>query len=225
MIIFKPHQALEILKDFLPQNPIIVEAGAFNGNDTRKMALQWPQGIVHAFEPLGQVYEQLLHNTAQHTNIHCYNVALSDKNGSSLFYISEKKQRPGIASQASSLLKPTETLLSSFIFPHTTMVETITLPSWMQKNNIETIDLLWLDTQGHELAILQAAQSVLPTIKVLFVEVSFVKRYDQQPSYDTVITWLQNNGFTYAGRDFVDMTMSSFGNVLFIQNNVMQYDT
>ena len=224
MIIFKSHQTLEILKNFLPHNPIIVEAGAFNGNDTNKMALQWPQGRIHTLEPLKEVYEQLLHNTAQHTNIHCYNVAFSNKNGSSLFYISEKKQRPGIASQANSLLKPTKALMSSFIFPRTIMVETITLPTWIQKNNITTIDLLWLDTQGHELAILQAAQSILHTIKVLFVEVSFIKRYNQQPSYDTVITWLQNNGFTYIGRDFVTMTTSAFGNVLFINNDSMQHD-
>lgn len=60
MIIFNPHKTIETLKQFLPGNPVIVEAGAFDGNDTAKMALQWPQGIIHAFEPLPEIYERLL---------------------------------------------------------------------------------------------------------------------------------------------------------------------
>ncbi len=40
MIIFKSHTTLDVLKQFLPENPIIVEAGAYDGYDTQKMVQQ-----------------------------------------------------------------------------------------------------------------------------------------------------------------------------------------
>jgi len=216
MIIFKSHETLNILKQFLPSNPVIVEAGAFHGNDTHRMAALWPQGTIHAFEPVPEIYEQLIHTTQYDAHVHCHHAALSDKNGEALFYIAERTNKPGIASQAGSLHEPTASFNSSpMTFPRTTTVKTLTLTLWMQENNIAHIDLLWLDTQGHELAILTAAQSILKNISVILAEVSFVKRYENQPSYDDVITWLTQQGFTYTGRDFANMSKSTFGNVLF----------
>jgi FkbM family methyltransferase len=218
MIIFNPHQTITILKQFLPDNPIIVEAGAFDGNDTKKMAKQWPAGIIHAFEPVPEIYERLVNNTQNITNVFRYPLALSDHNGNAEFYISERVTRPGIASQAGSLHKPKERLAHSpLIFPRTTTVNTITLDQWAQDNNIMHIDLLWLDTQGHEQAILQAAPHMIKNINVVLAEVSFIESYEGQPQYQAFVTWMNAHGFDYVGRDFQDMPTSFFGNALFVR--------
>lgn len=218
MIIFSSHKTIEILKQFLPENPVIVEAGAFDGNDTIKMCLQWPMSTVHAFEPVPEIYQRLLKNTSKFSNICYYPFALSDHNGTALFHISERPTRPGIASQAGSLHAPKERLLKSpLIFPRTIYVNTITLDEWTVKNNITTIDLLWLDTQGHELAILKAAPRMITHINVIVAEVSFIESYQSQPLYEEVVAWLQQHGFEYVGRDFVDTTTTFFGNVLFVR--------
>jgi len=52
MIICKPHQFVDIVAPYLPANPVIIEAGAFNGSDTIKLAKKWPQATIHAFEPV-----------------------------------------------------------------------------------------------------------------------------------------------------------------------------
>ncbi len=218
MIIFSSHKTIEILKKFLPDNPLIVEAGAFDGNDTIKMCLQWPMGIINAFEPVPEIYQRLLKNTSKFSHISYYPLALSDHNGTALFYISERPSRPGIASQAGSLYPPKERLLQSpLIFPRTTYVNTITLDAWAVKNNITTIDLLWLDTQGHELAILKAAPCMITHINVIVAEVSFIESYEGQPLYEEVVEWLIQHGFKYIGRDFVDTSATFFGNVLFVR--------
>jgi len=215
MIIFKHHQIITLLEQFLPQDPIIVEAGAFDGTDTKKMSLKWPQGTIYAFEPVPEIYERLLNNTHDCTNVHCYPYALSNNNGTELFYISEHPKNPGIASQAGSLHKPKERInVSPLIFPRTTIVQTIKLPTWMQQNNIDHIDLLWLDTQGHELAILQAAQSILHNIHLILAEVSFIESYYNQPTLQDVITWMQQQGFEHIDSDFDNTTKNFFGNVL-----------
>lgn len=218
MIIFNHNQTITILKQFLPTNPIIVEAGAFNGGDTKKMSATWPDGTIHAFEPVPEIYELLLKNTHEYQNIHYYPYALSNKNGTELFYVSEHPENPGVASQAGSLHKPKDRLtVSPLIFPRTITVPTIALHSWAAQHNIAHIDLLWLDTQGHELAILQAAQPLLDSIHVVLAEVSFIESYYDQPTLHDLISWMEQQGFKHVGSDFDNTTKNFFGNVLFVR--------
>jgi len=218
MLIFNSHKTIEILQQFLPPNPVIVEAGAFDGHDTQKMAKQWPSSTIHAFEPLPEIYERLVKNTQHLNNVHCHPFALSNHTGSALFYVSEKPTRPGTASQAGSLHAPKERLQHSpMIFPRTTTVQTITLEKWANENAIQLIDLLWLDTQGHELAILQSASNILKNIKVVLAEVSFIESYEDQPQYQDVVTWMASHGFEHVGRDFENVSKSFFGNALFVK--------
>jgi len=218
MLIFNSHKTIELLTQFLPNNPIIVEAGAFNGRDTLKMLAQWPNSTIHAFEPLPEIYQKLTEATQKYKNIHTHPYALSEKNGDSIFFVSENPKHPGIASQAGSLNKPKERLTRSpLIFPRIATVETITLDTWATENDIDHIDLLWLDTQGHELAILQAAPRMMSRTKVVLAEVSFIESYENQPLYKEVVAWMNNNGFVEIGRDFADSSKSFFGNVLFVK--------
>ena len=218
MIIFNSHKTIDIVKQFLPDNPVIVEAGAFDGNDTKKMAKQWPNATIHAFEPLPEIYDRLVTNTTELNNVHYYRLALSSNNGTELFYVSERSTRPGVASQAGSLRKPKQRLSKSpLIFPRTTMVQTVTLDTWANENAIQTIDLLWLDTQGHELAILQAAPIMIKNITIILAEVSFIESYEGQPLYEDIVAWMTNHGFDHIGRDFEDTNTSFFGNALFVR--------
>lgn len=218
MLIFNSHKTLEILKQFLPDNPVIVEAGAYDGRDTQKMVSQWPQCIVHAFEPLPEIFERLEKNIAHLSQVHCYPLALSNHTGTALFYISERPEKPGVASQAGSLHAPKERLKKSpLIFPRTTQVQTYTLDDWAYEYAIKSIDLLWLDTQGHELAIMQASPQMMHKVKVVLAEVPFGENYEGQPSYEDVVKWMTSHGFKHVGRDFEDMNKSFFGNALFVR--------
>ncbi len=95
MIRFKPHQSINIISDFLPDNPIIVEVGAFKGTDSIKMAKKWPKGLIHAFEPVPELYQLLEEKSKPYHNIKTYKIALDNKTGTSLMYLSEKKISPG----------------------------------------------------------------------------------------------------------------------------------
>ncbi len=218
MIIFKPHEALKYIKRYLPENPVIVEAGAFDGADTVTMAQLWPTGTIHAFEPVPELFEKLKKNTAHLTNVHCYQRALSNQDGTAQFYVSEKPTKPGVPSQAGSLLKPKERLdWSPLQFPYTIQVQTITLPTWTQQNNSTKIDLLWLDIQGNELTVLKAAAPLLQSVQAMYTEVAFIEAYENQPTYEEVKSWLEAHNFKEIGRTFENQTDWFFGNVLFVK--------
>lgn len=221
MIIFKAHETVNVVARYLPDNPIIVEAGAYIGTDTIKIAQQWPHGVVHAFEPVPDIFARLQENTQPYPNIYIYQQALSDKNGTASIYIAEKKEKPGISTQASSLHAPKERLhLSPIIFPRTITVHTMTLNTWAHQHNIAHVDMLWLDLQGHELAVLQAADAILSTVSVILIEVAFVQAYEEQPTVEQVIAWMQQTHFVCVGRDFIDQHQWFFGNLLFVRSKI-----
>src|SRR3989304_6137581 len=78
----------EIIKQFLPNNAIIVEAGAHIGRDTLKMSLLWPQGTIYAFEPVPELFAQLVERTKEQLNVRCFNIALSTVRGTATLNVS-----------------------------------------------------------------------------------------------------------------------------------------
>jgi 2-O-methyltransferase len=217
MDIIKKNQILRYVSQHLPNNPIIVEAGAFDGTDTRKMCAQWPHGTIHAFEPIPEVFALLEVNTKDIPNVVRHQVALSDHNGSATLYVSEKPSRPGEPFQAGTLLKPKERLKHSPItYPKTITVPTITIDSWAQENNIDHIDFMWLDLQGMALPVLKGGANILKSVRALFVELEFIEAYENQAQYEETKAWLESQGFTAIAQDFTDTTSWIYGNVLFV---------
>jgi FkbM family methyltransferase len=203
---------LSYIKNFLPENPTIVEAGAHKGKDTIKLSKTWPKGLVHAFEPVPGLFTQLLKAAKKRQNVTCYPFALSDTSGISRIFISG-----GISDGSSSLLKPQEHIK---IFPDVTFdkfidVETITLDEWAQKYSVQKIDLLWLDLQGMELNVLKSGLKILKNVKALYTEVSLVETYKNAPLYPEFRQWLEDKGFKVQREEISGL----MGNVLFVRQN------
>jgi FkbM family methyltransferase len=216
MRIVKQHEILPVIKQHVSEQPIIVEAGSFNGRDTQKLATFWPKGTVHAFEPVPEIFDQLTMNTQHLSNVCRYQLALSSVTDTAIFHVSENPEKPGRPYPAGSLLAPKERLLwSKARYTKTIEVSTITLDEWAQQHAISHIDFLWLDLQGHELAVIKSSPHILKTVKAIFCEVQFIEAYEGQPLYTEVLSWLEKEGFTAIARDFENTTNWFFGNILF----------
>lgn len=212
---------LDLVTPHLPEQAVIVEAGAFNGSDTKHLSRKWPYGIIHTFEPVPSIFKLLESNTITCPNVRRYQMALSNVNGKAPFYVSEKPSSPGQPFQAGSLHKPKERLKWSPVhYPETIMVPTITLDDWAQQQGINHIDFLWLDLQGHELPVIKSAPRMMSTVKILYTEVNFVEAYEGQYTYKDVKAWIEQQGFIEIGRDFVDQQKWFFGNVLFVRKQL-----
>jgi FkbM family methyltransferase len=205
-----------LIPQYLPDNSVIVEAGAFNGRDSIELAAKKKDTTIHAFEPVPEIFAELKKNTAVLSNIHCYEYALSNTTGISHFYVSEHPKKPGKICQAGTLLKPKDRLLKSPIhYPRIIDVKTITLDEWAAARGITNVDFLWLDMQGNELAALQGARSLLKTVGLLYVEVNFIEAYEKQPLALEVNNWIIKEGFSPIARDFHESPEWFFGNILF----------
>lgn len=219
MLHIRTQDKLAIIAQFIPEQPIILEAGAFHGQDSIRMAQHWPQATVYAFEPVPELFTQLESATATYPQIHPVPLALGATEGTHTFWPSEHPKRPGKHSQAGSLLEPQERLQwSPITFNKPISVQTTTIDTWATHNNITHIDLLWLDLQGYELPVMQASPHILKTVQAIWTEVHFVQAYKNQAQYPEVTTWLESQGFTLVGTDFTETTSWFFGTALFVRS-------
>ena len=230
----KPNAVINFIKPLLPENPTILEAGAFDGADTVRLSKAWPEGRIYSFEPVPDNYKKLLNATKALTNITHSKLALSDKKGSAEFHVAEMKNQQDVPCASGSLLAPDAHIRydKNVVFRKKITVDTDTLNNWATSNEVSSIDFMWLDMQGHELAMLSQASMILPTVKLIYIEVEFVKAYKDQPIYQDVKAWLEDAGFGIIARDFdedyaakgdaISTKERYFGNVIFANKNYYQ---
>jgi FkbM family methyltransferase len=209
---------LEELDAYLPDDPVILEAGACDGSDTVRFAERWPRGTVHAFEPIPDAYQSVVAKTQRLSNVHTYEAALSGETGRDEIHLSEDVSgapRP----DASSLLKP-EGLSESWptiVFRRTITVDTTTLDDWSDEQSIARIDLMWLDLQGMESQVLQAAPRTLAMTRAIYLELWREPMYHDCPTYSEVVAWMRAVGF----RLVVDKVHRVSGNALFVNTGLV----
>lgn len=181
----------EIAQYVTSKCPVIVEAGAYDGQDTLRFASYWPNGTVHSFEPVPDLMRRVRKTTSSHPNIHLYEMALVGDPSAGHVYLHVANGTPNASG---SILEPTEHLS---VFPDVdlsggTSVPAVTLSKWADEHDVRHVDLLWLDVQGAELAILNAGKSLLQETRVVHLEVS------RRPLYKDSATWPQVRAFMEA---------------------------
>lgn len=197
----------DLFVKYLPSNPIILEAGAQFGEDTDWMSELWPQGIIHAFEPLPSNYAALETLAKSKHNIFSYNLALSNKKGTAPFYV---------AGGASSLLKPTESINNMYFHAdllNPLIVETVTLDEWASANGISHFDFMWLDMEGNELHVLKSSE-IMKTTTLIYIEVNCQTFWENCARYEEVKSFLNEQGFQEI---WVEITPGWQGNALYLK--------
>ncbi len=120
--------------------------------------------------------------------------ALSDSAGQKKLYVTKKGSK-------SSFYKPNFRIINQFGSSYRfevvkeISVHTDTLDNELKKNKINDIDLIKLDVQGHELAILRGAEESLKEAVAVEVEVEFLEMYEGQPLFPEVDAYLRSQDF------------------------------
>lgn len=203
----------EVIARYIPRNPVIIEAGAHIGLDTEELSRYFPEGEIYAFEPVPDLFLQLSERTRPCKNVHCIPVALSNQAGEAVMYVSG-----GVSDGSSSLLPPKDHLTDhpDVIFEEKIHVACTTLDDWVAVNNIEKVDLLWLDMQGHELNALKAGSAVLEKVQAIYTEVNLKEVYEGTPLYGELREWLETRNFKV---EVEEIPWEDGGNVLFVRKS------
>lgn len=183
----------------------LFEIGACEGEDSIKYSRLFPNSKIYVFEPLPNNIKLIKNNLLQYniSNVYYFNKALSSKEGVAEFFVSESK--PNVPAHAdwdfgnksSSLLPPDKHIeYYDFIkFEKKIKVETSTIRHFCEKHIIAEIDFVHMDVQGAELMVLKGAENFISSIKSVWLEVSTIKMYKQQPLVNKIKSFMKDNNF------------------------------
>lgn len=204
----------------------VFDIGACEGEDSIRYRRLFPKANIYAFEPLPDNVRLINQNFLRHgiKNVKCVNKAVSSKNETASFYVSSGRPANAVESdwdygnKSSSLLQPEESLIkSTFLeFKRKIEVETITIDHFCQENDIREIDFVHLDVQGAEKLVLDGAKEMMNSIKLIWLEVSGVRLYRNQPLAQQIQKTMKKNGFV-----LIKNTLENFqGDQLYLSDNI-----
>jgi FkbM family methyltransferase len=194
----------------------VLEAGACDGGDSLEWASLSQIEHVYAFEPVTSVYEALCRTVKGNSKIKTFKTALSNEVSEKEIYISRDADHPGDPAGSSSLLQPTGHLSfhQNIKFDDKEIVHVDTMDRWALANNIDRVDIMWLDMQGAEPKALAGAERILKTTKVIYTEVSLQSMYADTMLYPAFAAYLKSLGFEVK-EEF--LYWKDMGNVLFVR--------
>lgn len=207
----------------------IFEIGSCEGEDTIKLRAKYPNADIYAFEPLPKNIRRMQEHYKKYgvRGIRKFQMALSDKNGSSEFYVSSghpdevpKTKQWDYGNKSSSLLAPKMHLKTHewLKFKKKIRVKTQRIDSFCEEHNISKVDFAFIDVQGAELMVLKGAGNFINKIGAVWLEVEAIELYAGQPLKDDVETFMKKNGFIKA----MDTVNNIAGDQLYINKKLMK---
>jgi 2-O-methyltransferase len=210
---------LEIIRQFLPDSPMVFEVGAFDGGESVKFAKLWPNGTIVSFEANPKRFAQYQEKAINFSNMHGYNLAVNTYNGTAEFFLCwGTNGTDPIFEGASSLLPASESMKIHYMGP-TITVPCVVLDDWCEKNHINAFDFIWLDLEGFELQFLKSSPRILSTIKVIYTETNFYEFRQGMSQYANLKYFLQSQGFEIVAHWFRE---SLQGDAIFVRRELLR---
>ena len=174
--------------------PVIVDVGANKGDTVARFIETFPTAEVWALEPHPDTFAGMAQRFAGSPRVRPRRLALSSRAGTSTMH----SYTNAAINALSPIAQGAEELIDGSVVASAAVeVELQSLRQFCANEGLEQIDILKLDTQGHELEILQGERELLRSGKVRFilVELLFSPLYATQARAGEVIGLLESCGF------------------------------
>jgi FkbM family methyltransferase len=140
----------------------VLDVGANVGQSAREYLAHYPKARIHSFEPVPGTFRKL-HETITDPRFTAYALAMGSQAGEVSMHVSNDDA----ASDLSAIGGP-----HPFMDPaasHTETVPMTTLDEWTARHAVTRVDLLKVDTEGHDLEVLKGAAQLLREQRIRFV--------------------------------------------------------
>lgn len=155
---------------FIDKNNItIFDVGANIGNYTNTLVNAFPNSKIYAFEPNPLTFDLLIEKTKDIDSIECFKIGFSNQRGSSEIFSYESDEASEHASLYRNVMSDlhNDKRISSF------KIELETLDEFCQDHNIEKIDFIKIDTEGHEYSVLSGASNLIKSKAIDVIQFEF----------------------------------------------------
>jgi FkbM family methyltransferase len=145
---------------------VFFDVGANVGQTTSAALTSFPSATVFAFEP-DRISFGALTDNHRNPRVQAFNLALSDKAGEARFF------DYGPFATSNSLVENAQYAARTGHPVTVRSVQCETLDAFCSSHSIDRIDVLKIDTEGHEMAVLQGSTQMLSAHSIRFVYVEF----------------------------------------------------
>jgi FkbM family methyltransferase len=222
------HREIEMVLSSV-EEPTIFDVGSCEGLDSIRYSRMFPKAKIFAFEPIASNFEKIIENIRvfDSSKIYPFHLALSEKK--SIIEIFKSSGNPENekgewehGNKSSSILAPEKHLevYDWCKFESKEEVESDTLKSFCNQQDIKLIDLLHMDVQGAELLVLQGADDFLSNIRAIWMEVAYLELYKDQPLKDEVTKYMKERGFLL----LVEQNRVLNGDHLYVNEEMLKED-
>lgn len=159
---------LRVMRQFLPCSSVVFDIGAHVGEWTNRALEINPQLQIHCFEPGRDNFTKLAAGV-QSGQVVCNPFGLSSRQGEQSFFI--YRDAPGLNS-----LYQRRGLEDGWGLETTHETETVrlnTLENYCREKNIETIDFMKIDVEGHELEVFKGGRSLFAENRVGIIQFEY----------------------------------------------------
>lgn len=176
-------------ENFFPD--VIFDIGSRDLDQSIEFSKAFPNSRIIAFEPIPEQYQICLEKSKNYHNIEVHNIALSETEGEIDFWVVDGNIG------ASSLLEPIKIPYGNWEYNtwNKIKVKTETLDSFVERNNIESVNCIWMDVQGYELNVLKGGVKTLKTVDYMHTEASPEPYYVGHCEFEKLREFIINNGF------------------------------
>jgi len=163
-----------LLAKYLPRalspegNHTLFDVGANVGSYSRALRANFPSASIHAFEPHPLTFSKLVEESKD-SRLNCVNMGLSDEPAESVIY--EKAE--GGSSTHNSLYRDVFKKNTSEGKINSKKIILTSIDEYAKANGIDQIDLLKVDTEGHEFSILKGAKRMLQEKRIRIIQLEF----------------------------------------------------
>ena len=178
---------------------IFFDIGSHMGTYTDFINKIYPNCKSFLFEPQSKIFAKITEKYLKNENIKVFNLAISDTENKQSLYLNMHDLTSTLSNfnEQSSYLNLKAKLYGTDIknMSHgTELVQTITLKKFIINNNLNKIDLIKIDTEGHEFNVLKGLEDKIDIINNVLIEFHHRKLFlGYEP--DEIHTFLINNGF------------------------------
>lgn len=167
----------------------IIDVGANTGQSAHYFATAFERAVIHSLEPGSTIFEKLVENTRHLPSIVPHRVALDAQAGDHRHFVVED--------DLSHLARDGEDIEGGVV--ETVSVET--LGSFCRRIGIERVNILKVDTEGNDLAVLKGGDDLFRhgLVDIVQVEAGLNPMNDRHVLLQDFQNWLEERGYFLFG--------------------------
>jgi len=189
--------AVDLVQKIGLQPKTIFDVGANIGQTVDFYRNIYPKASIYSFEPIPKTFSKLQKYCSQKNGVHCFNIAFGETTES--MDIEVVKDETSVTNSLSNefqanLKKDSESY-------ETVRIKVEMLDDFVKKNDIPQIDLLKIDTEGYEIAVLNGVEKLLASGKVsaIICEAGFMRSNSRNTYFGDINDLLEQHGYSLFG--------------------------